>query len=104
SRGALSGLVDLFEAAPDRIPRLQAAEQQPAVPVDHRQQVVEVVRYPSRQPSDTLQFLSLAQLIFYPGLGSFGAFQVGDVPAYADDAAPFSARIRDQFRDGFRGY
>ena len=104
SRGALSGLVDLFQAVPQRIARLQAAEQQPAVAVDHGQQVVEVVRHPTRQPSDALQFLSLAQLIFYLGLLGFRAFQSGDVPACAHNVAHFSARIRNQFRNGFRGY
>jgi hypothetical protein len=79
SRGPLPGLVDLFQTVPERIARLQPAEQQPAVPVDHRQQVVEVVRHPARQPSDALQFLSLAQLVFYLGLLGFRAFQFGNV-------------------------
>ena len=95
SRGPLPGLVDLFQTVPERIARLQPAEQQPAVPVDHRQQVVEVVRHPSRQPSDALQFLSLAQLVFYLGLFGFRACQIGDVLADAGHTDDLSARIPD---------
>ena len=64
SRGALSGLVDLHEAGPQRIARAQLAEQQLAVAVDHRQQVVEVVRHAARQPPDRFHLLRLLELGF----------------------------------------
>ena len=62
------------------------------------------MRHPSRQPSDALQFLSLAQFVFYLGLRGFRPLQSGDVPACSDHIAYFSARVRNQFCDSFRGH
>ncbi len=63
-RGAASGTVDLLHLAPARISGRQPAQEQLAVAVDRRQQVVEVVGHPTGQPAHRLHLLRLAQLLF----------------------------------------
>jgi len=63
ARGAIHRLRDELEVVPARIIRLQAHGRDVATPPDHRQQVVEVVRDPAREPPDRLQLLRLPQLL-----------------------------------------
>ena len=63
-RGALAGGSDLGDQLVQCVVRRQLADEHVAVPVDHREEVVEIVRHASRQAADRLQLLRLQQ----PGL------------------------------------
>ncbi len=53
--GARRGFLDLAHVVASRIVPLDIGEQEVRVPIDGRQQVVEVVRNPTRQPSHRFQ-------------------------------------------------
>ena len=61
---ALRGAPDLFQGGPLRVFQIAACQQHVAVPGDHGEQVVEIVRHAAGQPADRLHFLGLPELLF----------------------------------------
>ena len=80
--GALSRLANLLDPLPQWIAGLVLAEQQIAVAVDYRQQVIEVMGDAAGQAPDALQLLRLPELLFQLDLFRFGALLFRDVPGY----------------------
>jgi hypothetical protein len=72
---ALAGFPDLFRIVPQRIFRTQFPGEQRAVAVNHRQQVIEIVRDSTGQAADTFQFLGLPELSL-----EFRALVLGALP------------------------
>ena len=66
ARGRLFSLVDLRSVL--RGPVVRSTHQNTAVPVDHRQKIVEVMRDAARRTPDGLHFVRLVQLGFEPDL------------------------------------
>jgi len=62
-RGSPARTVDPLDLSPDLALRRDALQQQPGVPHDRGQQIVEVVRHASCQPADGLHPLRLLELL-----------------------------------------
>ena len=61
--GAIGRLLDLLDAATERIVRLQPAEEDRAAPGDDGEEVVEVVGHPAREAPHRFHLLGLSQLV-----------------------------------------
>ena len=82
-RGARARLLNLRDVRLARIVRIEIGQQQLAVPQNHGQQIVEVVRHAAGQPSDGFHLLRLLILLLQRA-----AF--GDVQGDADAAHRFA--------------
>ena len=93
-RGALSRLQNLFQPGLGSIAVRQFAQEHLAVAVDHRQQIVEIVRHAAGQPPDALHLLRLQVLRLDP-------FALRDVAQrrLGPDDPPVLFDLRDQRLD-----
>ena len=91
-RGALSGLVDLFEMSRSGSPAL-SCQRQLAVAVDDGQQVIEIVRHASRQAAHRLHLLGLGETELQLGLFLVRTLLFREVHADARHADNLSAKM-----------
>src|SRR5205085_66886 len=102
-------LSDLGNALMDRIAWRHLGENEVAVSIDYREQVVEVVCHASCEPADKFHFLRMPQLLGKPRALLFGAFALRDVARDSEESYDCAVVVQHgtfggQDRDAPTGY
>ena len=102
--GSGTGHPNLVYFRPKRVSLIQFLENHVTISVDHCKQVVEVMGYAARQPSNALQFLGLQILLLRLSQCFFGQFPLGNIalaPLHSNLAAGLIQNRRPGCRHPF---